>query len=171
MNPAHTLSLLALMSFSSAFAQTPQHPLETTVIEAGVPNNSPRNPHPTLHPATPRGRDAASFNPPAINDDPVPFEDADITKSGSDNAAGILSIVAGVVMIPVGLAVSASSSFEKCEENDGIGFTGGFGPCSESGPSRGGQIFGVGISVGGVAMIGRGIYLLGRDGQVADPKH
>lgn len=164
------LSTLLMAWLGSSFAQTPQLPLETPVREASAPDGSPGDTLSAPQAAAPPGGDATSVNPSedsahsAANQEPV------LKKPGSDYALGILSIVAGVAMLPLGLLVSIGNSFDKCEENDGEIFTGGFGPCSKSGPSRGGQFMGAGITVGGVVLIGTGFHILGRDGRAAEAK-
>jgi hypothetical protein len=93
------------------------------------------------------------------NDEAVRFDPSDISEWESvsdDNSSGILKVISGTVLVPLGGLLMLSSSFEKCEESDGI-LTGGFGPCSKSGPSKQGRIIGLTISVSGLILLFSGI--------------
>lgn len=78
-------------------------------------------------------------------------------SEGVFRAGGVAEIVGGLLLIPLGLAVTAANSFEECEENDGIMGSWNVGPCSESGPDQGGQLFGGAVSVGGLVMVVDGL--------------
>ncbi|MDB5104966.1 MAG: hypothetical protein JWP91_2655 [Fibrobacteres bacterium] len=65
-------------------------------------------------------------------------------------AQGRVKIVLGVLLIPLGGLIALFNSLERCDP-DPDAFN--IGPCSEEGPSTGGQLLGAGVAMAGVAMI------------------
>jgi hypothetical protein len=82
------------------------------------------------------------------------------TTGPSNTAKGVVSLLAGVVLVPVGMGVNISNSYPKCERDPGDIFGGGAGICSESGPSKSGHVIGTGLALSGLYFTGLGLYYL-----------
>jgi hypothetical protein len=93
-----------------------------------------------------------------------PPDAAGTKQTTSTTAQGVVSLIAGVVMVPMGMGVIAANSVSKCEEphESMSGFGGGVGICDKDGPNTGGKFVGGGLSLAGLYLIGLGLYYIAK---------